>query len=325
MGQGILVVIEQSNGNVRRVAYEMLSLAQQLAPEAVTALTFGPGAEATQEHLGRYGADQLTAFSQETFSRYSSDGFAQAVVNVVEQIDPGAVFFPATAWGKDLAPRVAGLLKAGLATDCVDVVANDRGTLDGIRPVYAGKAIAHVAIDTPRQLFSIRPNVQKPVESHRPATIVALEPGLAASEFLAVVTEVKVNSGTTLELTEADTIVSGGRGIKAPENYHLLDELAAALGAATGSSRPLADEGWVPHSYHIGQTGKVVSPTVYFAIGISGAIQHLAGISSSKYIVAINNDKDAPIFKAANYGIIGDLFQVVPALTKEVLALKSSQ
>ncbi|MDA8194114.1 MAG: electron transfer flavoprotein subunit alpha/FixB family protein [Thermaerobacter sp.] len=325
MADGILVVLEQAGGKVRRVAYEMLSLAQSLAPGKVSALTFGPDAEATRDGLGRYGADQTVFFGGDAFARYSSDGFGLAVAHAIDQVDPTAVFFPATAWGKDLAPRVAALIQAGLATDCTEVLPASDGRYEAVRPVYAGKALARVAIDTPRQLFSIRPNIHKPVETERAATPLAVDPQVDPAEFQAVVTEVRQSQGGQLELTEAEIIVSGGRGIKAPDNYRILDDLAAVLGAATGSSRPLADEGWVPHSYHIGQTGKVVSPTIYFAIGISGAIQHLAGISGSKYIVAINNDKDAPIFKAANYGIVGDLFKVVPALTREIQALKANE
>jgi len=322
MAEGILVVIDQTGGHVRRVAYEMLSLAQKLAPGHVTALTFGEDAEATQENLGRYGADQVVLLASATYHRYSSDGFAQAVVKVVDGVDPLGLFFPATAWGKDLAPRVAGLLGAGLASDCTEVYLREDGRFGAIRPIYAGKAYARVAIDSPRQLFSLRPNIQPLVETQRAAVVVAIDPGLDKSQFQAVVTELQESQGGQLELTEADIIVSGGRGIKAPENFKVLEELASALGAALGSSRPVADEGWVPHSYHIGQTGKVVSPSVYFAVGISGAIQHLAGISGSKYIVAINSDADAPIFKAANYGVVGDLFKVVPSLAEEIRRIK---
>ncbi|PSR22255.1 MAG: electron transfer flavoprotein subunit alpha/FixB family protein [Sulfobacillus acidophilus] len=322
MAQGILVVVNQEEGRVRRVAYELLSLAQSLASGQVTALTFGPDAENTRESLGRYGADRVVFLSGPAYQAYSSDGFAQAVAAVVSTIDPQALFFPATAWGRDLAPRVAGLIGAGLASDCTEVHVRDDGRLGAVRPMYAGKVYARVAIDSPRQIFSLRPNIQTVVETGRSAEVVAVDPGLDASTFQAVVTEVKQSQGGQVELTEADIIVSGGRGIKAPENFKVLEELADALGAALGSSRPVADEGWVPHSYHIGQTGKVVSPTVYFAVGISGAIQHLAGISGSKYIVAINSDPDAPIFKAANYGIVGDLFQVVPALAQAIREVK---
>lgn len=324
MAHGILVVVNQEDGRVRRVAYEMLSLAQSLAPGAVTALTFGERAEAAGEALGKYGADQVVFLSQPAFYRYSSDGFAAAIKVVVDHVDPEALFFPATAWGRDLAPRVAGEIGAGLASDCTEVFRRDDGRLGAVRPIYAGKAYARVAVDSPRQMFSLRPNIQSTVESGRAAEVVVVDPGLDAADFKAVVTDVQQSQGGQLELTEADIIVSGGRGVKAPENFKVLEELALALGAAMGSSRPVADEGWVPHSYHIGQTGKVVSPTVYVAVGISGAIQHLAGISGSKYIVAINSDPDAPIFKAANYGVVGDLFQVVPALAQAVRDIKEN-
>lgn len=322
MAQGILVVVNQEGGRLRRVAYELLSTAQKLANGSVTALTFGSEADKTREALGRYGADRVVMLSQPTFDRYSSDGFAKAVQTVVEALDPAALFFPANAWGRDLGPRVAGLIGAGLASDCTELFIREDGRLGAVRPMYAGKVLARVAIDSPRQAFSLRPNVQPVVESNRAAEVVDVDPLVDASSFQAVVTEVKASQGAQIELTEADIIVSGGRGIKAPENFKVLEDLADALHAALGSSRPVADEGWVPHSYHIGQTGKVVSPTMYVAVGISGAIQHLAGISGSKYIVAINSDPDAPIFKAANYGIVGDLFQVVPALAQAIREIK---
>lgn len=322
MSKGILVVVNQSGGRVRRVAYEMLSLAQSLAPGEVSALTFGEDAESLSKALGRYGADGVVALSQPAYHTYSSDGFAKATHQVIDALDPQAVFFPATAWGKDLAPRVAHEVGAGLASDCTEVFRREDGRLGAVRPVYAGKAYARVNVNTPRQFFSLRPNIQPMVQTSREGKLLTLDVPLDASQFQARVTEIKESQSEKLELTEADIIVSGGRGMKAPDNFKLLEDLAQALGAAVGSSRPVADEGWVPHSYHIGQTGKVVSPTVYFAVGISGAIQHLAGISGSKYIVAINSDPDAPIFKAANYGVVGDLFQIVPVLTEEVRKIK---
>lgn len=323
MADHILVILQQEAGKVRRVALEMLSLAQQLRPGMVTALTFGPGAEATQGVLGRYGADRLVALNQDLFAHYSSDGFAEAVRQVQNTVEATAIFFPATAWGKDLAPRVAGLLKAGLASDCTAISNEGEGRFVATRPVYAGKAFATVQIDSPVQIFSIRPNIQSMTETNRAAEILACPIDIESGSFQSKVVEVRTQATETVELTEAEIIVSGGRGMKGPENFQLLDNLAQALGAAVGSSRPVADEGWVPHSYHIGQTGKVVSPNVYFAIGISGAIQHLAGISGSKYIVAVNSDAEAPIFKAANYGIVGNLFEVVPAITDAVQRLKA--
>lgn len=325
MADDILVILQQEAGKVRRVALEMLSLAQQLRPGQVTAVTFGPDAESTKDVLGRYGADRMIALNQDVFAHYSSDGFAEAVRQIQNTVAATALMFPATAWGKDLAPRVAGLLQAGLASDCTEIRSESNGRLVATRPVYAGKAFATVQIDSPVQIFSIRPNIQSVKETNRSAEPFDCPIDLQALSFQSKVVEVRTQATETVELTEAEIIVSGGRGMKGPENFQLLDNLAQALGAAVGSSRPVADEGWVPHSYHIGQTGKVVSPNVYFAIGISGAIQHLAGISGSKYIVAINSDPEAPIFKAANYGIVGNLFDVVPAVTEAVHRLKAEQ
>lgn len=323
MAEEILVVVNQEGGRVRHVAYEMLSLAQSLAPGQVTALTFGERAKDTRESLGRYGADRVALLSDPTYHRYSSDGFAQAVQSVADAVDASVVFFPANAWGRDLGARSAGLLGAGFACDCTEVFRRTDGRLGGVRPMYAGKVYARVAISSDRQVFSLRPNIQSVTETGRAAEILNITPDLDSAQFKAVVVEVEQSQSTQLELTEADVIVSGGRGIKAAENFKVLEDLADALGAALGSSRPVADDGWVPHSYHIGQTGKVVSPTMYVAVGISGAIQHLAGISGSKYIIAVNSDADAPIFKAAEYGIVGDLFDVVPALAAEVRKIKA--
>ncbi|OLZ09837.1 electron transfer flavoprotein subunit alpha/FixB family protein [Sulfobacillus thermosulfidooxidans] len=323
MSSGVLVIFDQNQGQVRHVVLEILTVARNLALGSVTALTFGTDASKTLNMLGEYGADQVLFWEQDPFTRYSSDGFADAIASVVPELDPAVILFPASAWGKDLSPRLAELLNAGLATDCLSLRTNEENRVIATRPMYAGKVLAEVQIDTPIQMFSIRPNINAAVPSPTTPVVLDIAPVISEDSFKAVVTERKEVQSGVQELTEADIIVSGGRGIKAAENFKLLDQLAEVLGAAVGSSRPVADDGWVPHSYHIGQTGKVVSPTVYFAIGISGAIQHLAGISGSKYIVAINNDPEAPIFKVANYGIVGDLFQVVPRLTEEIRALKA--
>ncbi|MCL4496123.1 MAG: electron transfer flavoprotein subunit alpha/FixB family protein [Firmicutes bacterium] len=323
MSEGVLVIFDQNQGQVRHVVPEILSVARELDQGTVTALTFGTGASETLDTLGEYGADQVLFWEQEPFTRYSSDGFADAIAALVPQIDPSVILFPASAWGKDLSPRVAELLGAGLATDCLTLRTDTSHRVIATRPVYAGKALAEVAVETPIQIFSVRPNINKAIPDPKKPKVLDWPPHIADNSFRAVVVERREVQSGVKELTEADIIVSGGRGLKAPENFKLLDQLAEVLGAAVGSSRPVADDGWVPHSYHIGQTGKVVSPTVYFAVGISGAIQHLAGISGSKYIVAINNDPEAPIFKVANYGVVGDLFQVIPLLTEEVRKIKA--
>ncbi len=323
MSQGVLVIFDQNQGQVRHVVPEMLTVARQIGVGSVTALTFGTGASKTLDTLGEYGADQAIFWEQEPFTRYSSDGFADAIVELVPKIDPSIILFPATAWGKDLSPRIAELLGAGLATDCLSLRREADQQVIATRPVYAGKALADVVIETPLQIFSLRPNINRAVPHSVNPQVLELNPHIAETSFRSVVVELRQAQSDVKEVTEADIVVSGGRGLKASENFALLDQLAAVLGAAVGSSRPVADDGWVPHSYHIGQTGKVVSPTVYFAVGISGAIQHLAGISGSKYIVAINNDAEAPIFKVANYGVVGDLFQVIPALTEEIRKIKA--
>ena len=269
------------------------------------------------EAVGGLGVEELLVLPDTPFDRYSSDAFAEAVAEIVRQGEPSLVLFGATAFGKDLAPRVSGLLKAGLASD-VTGIDPDGDDVAITRPVYAGKALQRVRIVGTPKLVSLRPNVQPVGAGGGPVARVS-RPAVEVGAPRAVVTGTERND-ETVELTEASRIVSGGRGMKASENFRLLDELAAVLGAAVGSSRPVADEGWVPHSYHVGQTGKVVSPDLYVAVGISGAIQHVAGISNSKCIVAINNDPDAPIFKVANYGVVGDLFQVVPALTAALKA-----
>lgn len=319
---GILCVGEQTDGRLRRVTLEMCTAATGLGLGDVTVLLFGPGAASHREAVGRHGASRLVALEDAPFTSYSSDGFAEAVKAVVRALEPTVVLFPASAWGRDLAPRVSGLLQAGLVPDCTGFEV-DGGDVVAIRPVYAGKAFTRVRVLGEPKLFSVRPNVLPVQEVEAEAAeLLAVDIQGAGAAPMARVTGVE-RSSETVELTEASIIVSGGRGMKAPENFKLLDELASVLGAAVGSSRPVADEGWVPHSYHVGQTGKVVSPDLYIAVGISGAIQHVAGISSSKYIVAINNDAEAPIFKVANYGVVGDLFQVVPALTEALKEYKS--
>jgi electron transfer flavoprotein alpha subunit len=224
------------------------------------------------------------------------------------------VLVPFTAMGRDLAPRVAARTGAGLVSDCVALSVKD-GRLEARRPVYAGKAYATVRWEGETQIASLRPNVFA-MGTADPAHTAEVRKGTVDTTARAKVTAVHATASGKVELTEAQIIVSGGRGLKGPENFHLVESLAGAFGAAVGASRAVVDAGWVDHQYQVGQTGKTVSPTLYVACGISGAIQHLAGMSSSKFIVAINKDPDAPIFKVANYGIVGDLFVLLPKLTE---------
>ncbi|MEK6576585.1 MAG: electron transfer flavoprotein subunit alpha/FixB family protein, partial [Nitrospirota bacterium] len=241
------------------------------------------------------------------------------------RIKPLAILMGATAMGKDLAPGLAARLRAGLASDCIALDRDESGLISVMRPMYGGKVWAELSFSRPEfQIVTLRPNVFSAIEPMESLDVkiekIPVKPDHGT--IRAVVIEVVAGSGSTVELTEASIIVSGGRGLKGPENFKMIEELAQALGAAVGASRAAVDAGWKPHSYQVGLTGKTVSPTLYIACGISGAIQHQAGMSSSKYIVAINKDPKAPIFKIANYGIVGDIFEVVPLLTEEIRRVK---
>jgi electron transfer flavoprotein alpha subunit len=223
------------------------------------------------------------------------------------------VFLPASQMGKDLAPRIAVKLEAGLASDCVSLNV-ENGELIATRPVYAGKALVDVRVTTPVKVYTLRPNVFTATPGGGDAAVESVTVPLDPADLTTTVRDITVAAGRP-DVTEADIVVSGGRGMKGPEHFALLESLADVLGAAVGASRAVVDAGWRPHDEQVGQTGKTVSPTLYIACGVSGAVQHIAGMSSSKYIVAINKDKDAPIFQLADYGIVGDVFEVVPEMT----------
>ena len=315
---GILVFVEQRNSEVRKASLQALSEAKRQGG-AVSAVLPGSGIGDAAAGLGAWGADKVYVADDPNLELYSSDGYAEVVVKAVEQAQPSAIFFAGTAMGRDLAPTVAARLGVGAIPDAVSL-ALDGETFSVRRPVYSGKAIATVdtAGNTP-QVISLRPNVFAAEEAGGAGEVVALD-GLSLS-IRAVVKELLEAARGELDVAEADVIVSGGRGIKGPENFALIKSLADALGGAVGASRAAVDAGWIEHSHQVGQTGKVVSPSLYIAAGISGAIQHLAGMSSSKVIVAINKDPDAPIFKVADYGIVGDLFDVIPPMVEAIKAL----
>jgi electron transfer flavoprotein alpha subunit len=317
----ILTLVEQRDGKPRRASLEVLSEARRLAGAlgaAVSAVIIGPGGEAVVPELAAYGADTVHVFSDAGFGAYATESWARAVAGTIAETNPAVVLFPFSAVGKDLAPRVAAKAGAGLASDCV-ALAVKAGRLTARRPVYAGKAYATVEWVGEPQMASLRPNVFPlgPRDGSRKAEV---RKGSADASARAKVTAVRATAQGKVELAEAQIIVSGGRGLKGPEHFHLVTELAEAMGAGVGASRAVVDAGWVDHQMQVGQTGKTVSPTLYIACGISGAIQHLAGMSSSKLIVAINKDADAPIFKVADYGIVGDVFEVLPKLTEAAKA-----
>jgi electron transfer flavoprotein alpha subunit len=261
----------------------------------------------------------------EAFDHYSAELYTSGLAQAVVRCRPVAVLMGATAMGKDLAPKLAARLEAPLLQDCVALELEHDGALVGIRPIYGGKLRAIVKAVRPTvQVATLRPNVFSPLEPQPVADVPVerLSIALDGARPAARVREVRRTAENRRELTEAPIIVAGGRGLKGPENFKVIEELAEALGAAVGASRAAVDAGWKPHSYQVGLTGKTVSPQLYIACGISGAIQHQAGISSARVIVAINNNPNAPIFKLATYGIVGDLFEVVPLLTEEVKKLK---
>ncbi len=316
---GILVFVEQRDGEIRKASLQAVSEARRLASGPgwpVAAVLVGPGDAAS---LGTWGAQTVYHADSADLALYSAEGYAEAVKAAAEKAAPTAILFSGTAMGRDLAPRVAARLGVGALADVVGLSLEGE-TLVARRPVYSGKAFATVdTAGTSPQVVSLRPNVFAAEEAGGSAQVVALD-GLATA-IRAKVTELKATGGGELDVAEADVIVSGGRGVKGPENFALIRELAHALGGAVGASRAVVDAGWIEHKHQVGQTGKVVSPSLYVACGISGAIQHLAGMSSSKCIVAINKDPDAPIFKVADYGVVGDLFQVIPPMVEEIKKL----
>ena len=323
MAKGVWIVAEQREGALRKVSFELASTARKLADqlgEEVGAVLLGSGVEAMAAQLGKYGVDKVFVADNPALEPYTTDAHAAAVAKAVKDNDPSILLLGASTQGKDLSARLVGKLATGMATDCVDVKIAD-GKLLAIRPMYAGKCFGEVVVTGTPQMASLRPNVFTIVENAKAGAVVKFDPALDAAQLKTKVLEVQKEAAGKIDVSEANIIVSGGRGMKGPEGYAILEELAKLLSAAVGASRAAVDAGWRPQSDQVGQTGKVVSPNLYIACGISGAIQHLAGMSSSKYIVAINKDADAPIFQRADYGIVDDLFKVVPALTGEVKKL----
>ncbi len=316
----LLAFAEQREGKLKKSAFEVTqaakNMADKLGAELVT-LAIGDNIEPLLQELGGYGARRVLAAEDARLRLYSTTAYAKVVAEVVRREGADVVFLPASQMGKDLAPRVAAKLDAGIAADCT-ALRVENGEIIATRPVYAGKAYVDMKVSSPTKIFTLRPNVFTAVMLNGAAVAVEkVSIDLQDADFACKVTAVKIAEGRP-DVTEAGIIVSGGRGMKGPEHFHLIEKLADVLGGGVGASRAVVDAGWRPHDEQVGQTGKTVSPTLYIACGISGAVQHLAGMSSSKYIVAINKDKDAPIFQIADYGIVGDVFEILPALTEEL-------
>jgi electron transfer flavoprotein alpha subunit len=317
-----LVFIEQRDGKIRKASLEALSLARKLGGGPAAAVLPGKGVTALARDLGKYGAGTVYLADRDDLALYSNKGYVGALDAATQKENPDAVLIAATAMGKDVAPRFAARHDASALADVMDLRVED-GRLVAWRPVYSGKARAEVDCGSAKlQIATTRPNVFA-AEAKPDAAEAAVETlDLGDVNPRARVLRVETSESKELDVSEADVIVSGGRGIKGPENWPVVRDLQQALGAALGASRAVVDAGWIDHQHQVGQTGKVVSPTLYVAAGISGAIQHLAGMGTSKVIVAINKDAEAPIFKVATYGVVGDIFQILPEFAKAVREAK---
>lgn len=321
----IIVIAEVRGGSLKRPSLEAITAGQKLAAAnggQVIAIACGNGLDAAAAELGA--AAKVVTIDGAGFAEYSGDAWAKAIAEQVKANDGAAVIMAHTAMGKDLLPRVSGLLETGIITDVVDVTC-EGGTFGAKKPVFAGKAAMTVKATKSPFCATIRPN-NFDAASGSGGEVQKVD--APSGDMLSVVKEIIAAGGDKTPLAEAKVVVSGGRGLKDPESFKLIEDLAAAFGpgvAAVGASRAVVDAGWRPHSEQVGQTGKVVSPPLYFAIGISGAIQHLAGMRTARTIVAINKDADAPIFKVADYGIVGDAFEIVPALTKAIAEVVASR
>ena len=321
---------EQRDGELRKVALEAVTAARTLADATgggeVHALLVGaPGISGKATALGAHGADVIHVCEHAAFSNANPEATAALAASLLKQIGARGGVFAASAQGRDLAPRVAAKLGVSLASDVIELsVVGD--AIQARHPTHTGKVIATLALTGNPALVAVRPNVFAPAPSPRAGRVETVAPVGDPGASRVVVRETRGGGKAKLDLSEAPVIISGGRGLKAAENFKLVEELATAFGnAAVGATRAVTDDGWRPHSDQIGQTGRVVSPELYVAVGISGAIQHLAGMRTSRTIVAINKDKEAPIFKLADYGIVGDVFEIMPALIEAVRAARAQK
>lgn len=323
----VLAVAEQRDGALKSVSNEVVAAARKVADavggDVVALVVGGSGIGGSAGSLGTYGADKVMVVEHDDLASYHPEGYASAIAEQASVGDYFAILFPATAAGRDLAPRVAAKLDVPLATEATGL-AMEGGELVITRPMYSGKVFATLTLDASPRVVSLRGNTVLPEEDPKAAAVETVTPAVDTGSWKVKVREVRAAVGDRPDVAEATAVVSGGRGLKDPENWPMLEELAEALGdgVGLGASRAVVDAGWRPHSEQVGQTGKIVSPQLYIAVGISGAIQHLAGMRTAGTIVAINKDPDAPIFKVADYGIVGDAFEVVPALTEAIKAAR---
>jgi electron transfer flavoprotein alpha subunit len=328
MVNNVCIITEFRNGDFRRVTNEVASEGRRIADAlgtGLTAITLGSGVSEKAAELGKYGVDKVYVRDDPLLEHYLAETFVPTIAEIIQDIKPTAVLLPASVDGRDLGARLGARLHVTLLQDVIEVRVSDSGKITAKWPLFAGKCFAWCEwAEGVAPLLSIRPNVMQCylVDESRKAEIETVD--MPVPEPRTRVVKYDLDTSGKVELSEAEIIVSGGRGMKEAANFAILEELAGLLGAAVGASRAAVDSGWRPHSDQVGQTGKVVNPNLYLAVGISGAIQHLAGMGYSKNIVAINKDADAPIFSKADYGIVEDLFKFIPAFTEEVRKLKSS-
>jgi electron transfer flavoprotein alpha subunit len=322
----VLIYAENADGKFKKSIFEAVSYAKAIAAQnntSLIALSIGNVANAELSALGKYGADKVLKVSSDQLKTFVNQAYASVIAEAAKKEGANIVVLSNSFSGKGLAPRVGVKLSAGVADGAVSLPEQNGGKFTLKKTAFSGKAFAVVELTSENKVISLTPNSYKVVETLAAGTVEEFKSEVKDSDFKTIVKEI-IKATDKVSLPDAEIVVSGGRGLKGPENWGMIEELANLLGAATACSKPVSDAGWRPHSEHVGQTGIAVSPNLYIAIGISGAIQHLAGISSSKVIVVINKDPEAPFFKVADYGIVGDAFEVVPKLIEAVKSYKAS-
>ncbi|MHC4342306.1 MAG: electron transfer flavoprotein subunit alpha/FixB family protein [Planctomycetota bacterium] len=322
----VCAFLESSGGSLKKTAAELLGEGRRLADglgDSLDAVVIGKGATSTTDEVAALGADRVLVADADALEHFSIEGYLKALIKATAASSPKLLIMAASTTGRDLGPAIAASTSSALLTDVTGIDAAE-GKVTVTKPVYAGKAICTLSASTDMVVATLRPNVFEAAapQDGRSAPVEVIDAGVDAAAIRTVVKEVLAKASEKLDLTEADIIVSGGRGLKGAENWHLVESLAEAVGGVVGASRAVVDAGWRPHDEQVGQTGKTVSPKLYIAVAISGAIQHLAGMRTSKCIVAVNTDAEAPIFKVADYGIVGDAFEVCPVLAEELKKLR---
>lgn len=313
----VLVFTEFANGQLKKGALELLSAARK-SGLTIQALALGTGAKGLADALGKEGVDEAFLGDNSAFDKYNSELFTDAVATLLGSQKPEVVLASSTMLARDLFPRVAARLNTGVTSDCTELEISSSGDVKTRRPMYAGKCTAEVAFEnSPTKIVLMRPNQLTVTPATAAKTATVTDVAAPAKDLKTLVKEIVKGTSGKLDLTEANIIVAGGRGLKEASNFKLLEDLAEVLGATVGASRAVVDAGWVPHTMQVGQTGKTVAPTLYIAAGVSGAIQHLAGMSGAKVVVAINKDANAPIFQKSTYGLVGDAVEILPLLTEE--------